>query len=170
MSQLQVNKFDQVFEACYTELTNYAYSHVKNRQNAQDIVHDAYLKAMKADSRKPISNIRAFLYRVIGNLVIDQARKTKRRQSKEDAIKINEYLTKEAQTPYQLSLGKERKSILRNAIDELPLKCREVFTLQKISQLSQKEISQQLGISTSTIEKHIIKAMRHCRSYVKSRV
>ncbi|NQZ58352.1 MAG: sigma-70 family RNA polymerase sigma factor [Lentisphaeraceae bacterium] len=169
MNQLIVKRYDQVFQDCYRELINYVNSYINNSHNAEDIVHDAYLKGMKANELRAIKNVRAFLFRVVSNLMKDQARYDSRRSNKVEALQINECLMKEIRSPYQYSLNRERKALLKKAVAELPIKCRRVFILYKFSQMSHKQISVKLGISVSTIEKHVIKAMGHCRSYMHSR-
>lgn len=49
---------------------------------------------------------------------------------------------------------------LREAIQQLPARCRLVFTMHRIDGLSHKEIAEELGISTKTIENQITKAMK----------
>ncbi|MEX2453900.1 MAG: sigma-70 family RNA polymerase sigma factor [Rhodospirillaceae bacterium] len=62
-----------------------------------------------------------------------------------------------------VAAGRERLAILSHAVDELPPRCREVFLLSRLDGLSNGEIAQRLGISRNMVEKHIIKAMVHCR-------
>jgi RNA polymerase sigma-70 factor (ECF subfamily) len=50
----------------------------------------------------------------------------------------------------------------------LPDKCREVFLLSRINQLSHRSISEKLNISVSTVEKHIVKALKIMRDQVLS--
>jgi RNA polymerase sigma-70 factor (ECF subfamily) len=45
-------------------------------------------------------------------------------------------------------------------IEALPAKCREAFTLRKLQGLSQREVAGRMGISESTVEKHIGRALR----------
>ena len=56
--------------------------------------------------------------------------------------------------------AKETKELIRKFITKLPGKCREVFLLSRNENLSYKAISGGLGISVSTVEKHIIKALK----------
>ena len=63
--------------------------------------------------------------------------------------------------------AKERVQLLQDAIAELPPKCRQVFLLHKFMELSHAEISGRLGISKNMVEKHVMKAMTHCRRRVE---
>jgi RNA polymerase sigma-70 factor (ECF subfamily) len=44
-----------------------------------------------------------------------------------------------------------------------------VFVLKKVYNYSQKEISEELGISVSTVEKHTALGIRRCRTYLQNR-
>jgi RNA polymerase sigma-70 factor (ECF subfamily) len=49
---------------------------------------------------------------------------------------------------------------MRQALSRLPPKCREVFELRKFEGLSQRQVAERMGIAQSTVEKHLIKALR----------
>jgi RNA polymerase sigma-70 factor (ECF subfamily) len=51
-------------------------------------------------------------------------------------------------------------------IEQLPDKCREVFLLSRFDNLSHQAIAQKLNISVSTVEKHIVKALKIVRRHV----
>ncbi|MGH8200295.1 MAG: RNA polymerase sigma factor [Steroidobacteraceae bacterium] len=53
-------------------------------------------------------------------------------------------------------------------MDSLPPLCRRVFVLRKVYQLSHAEIAQVLGVSHSTIEKHVAKGLLRCRDQLRS--
>ncbi|MGH8323270.1 MAG: RNA polymerase sigma factor, partial [Steroidobacteraceae bacterium] len=48
------------------------------------------------------------------------------------------------------------------AVQELPERCRQVFTLRKVYGYSQKEIAARMNITENTVEQQLIKAARHC--------
>ncbi|MNT58452.1 RNA polymerase sigma factor [compost metagenome] len=54
--------------------------------------------------------------------------------------------------------------IVAKEVENLPQKCQEVFKLSREYYMSNKEIAIKLGISESTVEKHINKAIRHLRT------
>ena len=55
---------------------------------------------------------------------------------------------------------------MTKAIQSLPDRCRQVFTLRKVYGLSQKEVARELGISEKTVSAQIAIGMRKCTSFV----
>lgn len=66
----------------------------------------------------------------------------------------------EVDNPETILRAKELKEKIQSAIAELPDRPREAFVLSKLRQRSNKEIAAELGISVSTVEKHIGKAKK----------
>lgn len=58
---------------------------------------------------------------------------------------------------------RDLEDLLKNAIDELPPRCKEVFVLSRFEDLSHKEISSRLHISTKTVEAQMTKALSALR-------
>ena len=55
--------------------------------------------------------------------------------------------------------------MLQQAIAHLPDRCREVLTLRKIQGLPQREVAERLGLSESTVEKHVSAGIRRCADW-----
>ena len=75
------------------------------------------------------------------------------------------YFSEIVQTPEaELALlGENINNALREAIDKLPERCREVFVLSKMEELSNKEIAERLNISVKTVEVQMTKALSRLR-------
>jgi RNA polymerase sigma-70 factor (ECF subfamily) len=67
-------------------------------------------------------------------------------------------------------VSKESAGMLHQAINSLPVKRRRIFMLCKLDGKSYDEVSRQLGISTSTISDHIVKANLFIRSYMLDQI
>ena len=63
-----------------------------------------------------------------------------------------------------LEVAEEITEPLEQALTELPVKCRQAFTMHRQSGMSYPEIAQALGVSTSMVEKYIIQALKHFRN------
>jgi RNA polymerase sigma-70 factor (ECF subfamily) len=77
-------------------------------------------------------------------------------------------LTEATAVPDAVSRNQELE-MLRAAMEALPTRCRQVFTLRKLYELSHREIADQLGISERTVEAQIDKAMRRCAAFLRER-
>jgi RNA polymerase sigma factor (sigma-70 family) len=60
-------------------------------------------------------------------------------------------------------------TLLKNALQNLPPKCREVFVLSRVSGLTYQQISSSLGISIKTVENQMCKALKILRTYIKQK-
>ena len=163
----KISEYNEAFESYYGGLICYVKSIGRDHQTAEDIVHETYLKVRSVLQKTNIVNLKGFLYRVAKNQIIDDLRRSTLHSSKEQKLLLNEQINKEGKTPCQHSLHGEKKVLLKKAIADLPVRCRQVFVLHKLSGKSHKEVALQLGISVSTVEKHVMKALDHCRSHVK---
>jgi RNA polymerase sigma factor (sigma-70 family) len=66
--------------------------------------------------------------------------------------------------PERQLIARQELRRLALAIDELPPRCREVFLLSRFESMANGEIAIRLGISRNMVEKHLIKALLHCRA------
>lgn len=153
-------------ENYYRELVCFLNAKLGNRQVAEDVVHDAYLRVLERASDTPIEQPRAFLYRTALNLVIDGHRRNALRQ-----VEPLEVLDSEERfapcSPHASHAQGQRLELLERALAELPAACRDSFLLRKLEGLSHLQIAERLGISRSLVEKHIVNAMKHCRSRMR---
>ena len=60
-------------------------------------------------------------------------------------------------------------TLLSNALEHLPPKCREVFVLSRVSEMTYKQISDTLGISIKTVENQMGKALKILRAYIRQK-
>jgi RNA polymerase sigma-70 factor (ECF subfamily) len=151
-----------MLERYYRELVCFLNARLGNRQVAEDVVHDAYVRVLERSGDAPIEQPRAFLYRTALNLVIDDHRRnTLRRAEPLEVLDSEErYFTP---SPQHTLDHAQRLEMLQRALAELPRLCRESFLLRKIDGLSHPQIAERLGISRALVEKHIVNAMKHCR-------
>ena len=71
--------------------------------------------------------------------------------------------------PERQVMARQELRRLAADIDALPPRCREVFLLVRIDGHSNGEVATRLGISRNMVEKHLIKALLHCRSRSRER-
>ncbi|MBB6286527.1 RNA polymerase sigma-70 factor (ECF subfamily) [Pseudomonas sp. SJZ103] len=153
-------------ENYYRELVCFLNAKLGNRQVAEDVVHDAYVRVLERSSETPIEQPRAFLYRTALNLVIDGHRRNALRQVEPlDVLDSEERFA--AGSPHATHDYGQRLAMLERALAELPAACRDSFLLRKLEGLSHLQIAERLGISRTLVEKHIVNAMKHCRVRIR---
>ncbi|WP_454062823.1 RNA polymerase sigma factor [Candidatus Nitrospira salsa] len=151
------------FRQYYDELLTFLTRRLGSHEQALDAIQETFLRVLSQKSSHPIDNPRAFLYKTARNLTIDMFRREQKHTHVSlESDDIQSALTVEPDQEQRVE-GKERLHRLYLAIQELPPKCRHVFLLHKFQERSQMEIAIQLGISKNMVEKHVMKALAHCK-------
>lgn len=140
---------------------------LKSEQVAQEILQDIFIILWeKRDTIDIQTSFRSYLFRIGENKVIDFYRKARRDQS------LYAYIKAAATEHYthieEALLNRENAELLQKAVNSLPPQRKQVFELCKLQGKSYQEVSEELGISTSTINDHIVKATRTIRQYIYS--
>jgi RNA polymerase sigma-70 factor (ECF subfamily) len=148
------------FLAYYEELIGTWLRRSGNRHQAEDIAHDAVVRMLEADSGS-IQQPRAYLHQTARNIATDAWRRDTAHESV-PLDGIEEPFAADGD-PDAACRTSEMVSALEAALGELPLKCRQVFVWQRLGGLGQAEIAERLGLSKNSVEKYMIRAMRHLR-------
>ena len=146
-------------------LSRYLYNH----QDIEDVVQETYLRAYKAEQDKGIEQPKAFLFRIAKNIALTELTKKSRLITNyiadlDDSVVIESDATVEDEVQARQHLG-----IYCEAVAALPEQCRRVYLLRKVHGLPHKEIAERLGLTVSSIEKHLHKGVLKCRAFVRER-
>lgn len=159
--------WDSLYQQYHGRLLRQVQKYLPARDESHDVLQDLYvqLRQRNVDPAK-IDNPPAFLMRMATNLAIDALRRNNRNPVEfTDPADIRDTGAGASQsvTPEQISSDRQRLDIIRQAIDDLPPRCREVFLLCKRDHLGTTEVAEQLGISRNMVEKHLRQALGHCK-------
>ena len=138
---------------------------VRSRSDAEDVVHDAFLRVWRAMELGLVRSPRAVLFKTAYNLALNHVR-SPRNQGADHAPGAEP--AHDALTAEEQMILDEDLQACRQAFDRLPLRCRETLTLRVVEEMSYKEMSDKLGLSVSTLEKHFIRGRRLCRNILDS--
>jgi RNA polymerase sigma-70 factor (ECF subfamily) len=138
-------------------------------EDIEDLVQETYVRVYALPDYRAVESSKALLFRIAHNLAIERARRqrTQATDSMADLEQLNVF-SSEAPADEQLDAHRRFESFCA-AVDRLPPLCRRVFVLRKVYKLSHAEISEVLGVSHSTIEKHVAKGLLRCRDYLRER-
>ena len=159
---------EAIFDSYYKYLVVSAYKLIQDDERAKDLVQDVFFTLWTKREELAIQgSLKAYLRRAVVNRAIDEIRKNKRLVWDEDAA-ANQQVSASPSAD-QLLDAQDLQQTINGAIQGLPEKCRVVFGLSRFENLSHKEIAEQLGISTKTIENQITKALKIIRLAVDQR-
>ena len=151
-------EFEGVLRACLHRYT-------RNAADVDELLQETWahlLAAGAAQNREEIRSIRAFALTVARNVALSWLRHKQVVPIELVAdLEQLELLDERCQVEEIVNTHQEL-ALLSQAVERLPTRCRQVFTLRKVYGLSQKEIAAELNISENTVEQHLAKGMRLC--------
>ena len=157
------------FQKHQLALKRFISRYLSNAQDIEDVTQEAFLRAYGAEKTTQVRQPKSFLFRIAKNVAISQLR-TKSRQ-------ITDYIEDQPAADVLLTewstedevMAQQKLGIHCEAVAALPPKCRRVYLLRKVYGMSHKEISAYLNISTSTVEKHLLKGVEACDRFIQHR-
>lgn len=156
---------DELFRRYYTELCRTAHRFVRDEAEAEDIIQELFFGLWKRRAALPadLTAVSGYLHRAARNRSLNFLRDQKR-------IPVSDGEVPETIAAAGLPTdGLEQDDLrgrLHRAIDRLPERCRLVFTMSKIDEMSQREIAEALEISPKTVENQMTRAYRFLREWL----
>lgn len=161
--------FNALFEMHWSKLVSYS-ALIAGEQMSKDIVQNVFVKVwINRDTIQECDTLRPYLMRAVYNASLNVLRNKVRFIPIEDSSSsVIEFLTAGEYCPDDSDIIKklytsERKVKIESAILQLPPKCQEVFRLAFMEGKSHKEIASLLGISVSTVDNQVFKALKRLR-------
>src|SRR3989440_1651362 len=143
---------------------------LRNEQDAQDIVQEAYLRAFKSFSGFHGSNGRAWLLTIVRNTAYTLLKKNRVADlttSFDEEIHASDH---ESASPAAILEHAEDAELIKNAMNELAAEFREILTLRHQEELSYQEIGDILKIPIGTVMSRLARARARLREYLSSQI
>lgn len=154
--------FEMIFNRYHARLFRIAMGVLHDENLAKDLVQDIFIDLWNRRHASNIKELSAYLLTAIKFQVLKQLRNGKLH---ERHLKIMQRVQFVNQTEESINF-QELEKMLHESIDQLPPRCKEVFFLSRFENLSNKEISDRLKISTKTVEGQITKALSFLRANI----
>lgn len=140
---------------------------IVKKDDVEDIVQETFIKSYEAGLKQEIKFERTYMLRTARNLALNHVSSASQRK--------NQYLDDLEHLPSDLTSNtlesqiesKERFLNFCRATDSLSVEVKRVFLLKKVYGLSQKDIAKYIGLSESTVEKHVAKGLLQCSLYLQ---
>ena len=139
-------------------LHNFAYKLLRNRQEAEDLVQEASLRAFKSYHKAEVINFRAWMFTIVRNTYINEYRKKSREPIKVNYEEAENFISLPEFTGFEEELFSEA---LQQSLDQLPEELRAALMLFYVEELSYKEIAEVMKCPVGTVMSRLFMA-RQC--------
>ena len=164
-----VSEFEELATPLVGSVYNLARWLVRNEIEAEDLVQETFLKALRNfGSFQPGTDFRAWIFRILRNTFLSSRSTLERRMTVE--LKNEEELPlSRAQciSPESLFIQRSNIAAIRSAIEQLPLRSREVILLCDVEDLAYKEIAEILEIPIGTVMSRLARARKAVREALR---
>ena len=155
--------FERVFKTHYKSLHAYAFTMLKDEDEAEEMVQQVFFKLWERSEHLSFSGpIAAYLYRAVHNESLNFIKHQKVKAGHQLHVAYSMKNKSEQASPKMIR--KELENKFREALNELPEQCRTVFQLSRFEDMKYKEIADKLDISVKTVENHMGKALKLLRT------
>jgi RNA polymerase sigma factor (sigma-70 family) len=144
-------------------------AHYPTLPDIDDLVQDTFARILRARHSGPIASPRGLLFAIARNLALDAMRRRQVVSFEPMAEDGSSSVFIDSADVVETVSKQQEFELLTEAIQSLPDRCRQVFTLRAVYGLSQREIARKLGISENTVEKQMSKGIRKCGEFFAQR-
>lgn len=150
--------YQLLYRHYHATLLDFSAAYLKAREPAEEIVNDVLLKVWQMKSNiVQVSNLRAYLFTAVRNASLDQLARLKREQRLLSGIPLRDMATDD---PESLVISMELYDCIRNAINALPPRCRQIYEMVRLEGMRNKDVSEKLNISVNTIDVQLAIALK----------
>ena len=165
----QPGSFEDLAMPLFDQLYNFAHWLTQNREEAEDLVQETYVKALRGfASFQPGTNFRAWIYRILRNSFLTSRTGLRATMTVAlDSEDADPQLADDSGTPETILIERSHQELLQNAIAELPLRFREILLLCDIEEMSYQEIADTLTIPIGTVMSRLSRARKALRDSLR---
>jgi RNA polymerase sigma-70 factor, ECF subfamily len=171
-ADVQPVSFEELAVPLFDQLYNFASWLTRDRTEAEDLVQETYIKALRGFSSFQLgTNFRAWMYRILRNTFLTsrtglKATMTVSLELEEDNLE----LPIERETPEAMLIERSNWQLIQNAIEELPLHYREILLLCDLEEMSYRDISETLSIPLGTVMSRLSRARNNLAELVRRKL
>jgi RNA polymerase sigma-70 factor (ECF subfamily) len=170
MSALQPNLFEELAMPLFGPLYNFAHWLTKDRDEAEDLVQETYVKALRGFSSFQVgTNFRAWIFRILRNTFLTSRTGLKATMTVPlDSEEGGPELAVENATPETILMERLSDERLQGAMADLPVHYREILLLCEVEEMSYQEIAETLTIPMGTVMSRLSRARKALRDRLRA--
>ena len=144
-------------------LYNFAHWLTRDHHQAEDLVQDAYMRALKGFSTfQPGTNFKAWMFRILRNTFLSARMASKEHVSLDDENEEIE-LPSTVDTPESAFMGERTRQQIQAALERLPVRFKEVILLCDVEEMKYQEIAELLEVPIGTVMSRIARGRKLLR-------
>jgi RNA polymerase sigma-70 factor, ECF subfamily len=157
--------FEELAMPLFDSLYNFARWLAQNSNDAEDLVQETYLKALRSfASFQPGTNFRAWIFQILRNSFLSSRSKLEWRMTIDlDSDEEGPQLAVDSETPETILMNRADSETVQRAIAGLPLHYRETLLLCEVEEMSYLEIAEVLSIPIGTVTSRLARARKAIR-------
>lgn len=155
--------FTEIYNRYWKKLIALAYSHTKDKFTAEEVVQEVFLSLWNRKSVLQIETLNAYLATAVKFSIFKHIHSTARQSKLAEKILVKPLFD----LPDETVSAKFLEEYINGIVEQLPEKCRIVYTYSRKQGLSIAEISTQMNIAEKTVEAHLTKALKVLRLNLK---
>jgi RNA polymerase sigma factor (sigma-70 family) len=157
-----LSRWDNVARRYRVALGGFFANRVRNAADVDDLVQEVFVQLIRRGRGEPIEHIEQYLFQVAANVLRDHGRRRLvRHQDEHYSFDEDIHIFATEISPERVLLGEESLARFENALEQLPERTRDIFLLRSMERCKFADIARMLGVSKSTVEKEMVKAMMH---------
>jgi len=165
LSKGDLKAYEMFFKTHYNHLCNYANTFLKDRDEAEEVVQNAFMTLWeKRQTLQITGQIKSYMFSMVQNSCLNVLKHRKVKQKHEHEVLASVSEADDDEISLQSS---ELETQIFSALQKLPEKCRMIFKLSRFEELKYAEIAEKLDISVKTVENQMGKALRLMREELK---
>ncbi len=161
-----VAQFEKLFKEQYTAVYSYAFQILGDEEECRDLVSESFAQLWKRHEEIEMEKWRAFLYRTIHNKCVDRIRKNAAYENY--AVYYQIISGNAVDDKDEVNLREEKLQQIHEVIKELPERTQYILKACYFSRRKYADVADELNISSSTVKKHIVKALAHLRDRLQT--
>jgi RNA polymerase sigma-70 factor (ECF subfamily) len=153
---------EKLINSCHISLLSFLRRRLRVGEDARDVAQEAYIRLMQYEGSNDVKSPESLLFRIAINIANDLGRADKVRHVANhcdiDGLDFDSGIA----SPEREVSASQQLDLLYHTIEQLPPRCRQVFLLSRVHNMTYPQIAVHCSISVKMVEKHISRALAIC--------
>lgn len=142
-------------------LLRFLRARLRSDADAHEVAQEAYVRLLQLDRPDQPSFMRAYLFKIAANVASDLVRRRAVRRV-DDGAEIGD--VGDPPTQEKALAARQQLKAVKEALEELPARCREAFVLSRHDGRSTSDIAVELGVSDRMVRLYLVRAIEHVQA------